>query len=168
MVYYKLHTTFISSNVTWSRHDVTGKLLIWYKTTIIHSNQLSKGWIFSYSRFNCFNSLSLFTNYCFHTFKIFSSKYGRDCNVCFYFNHWFCKEDLTFARHINIQITNMTHGCKDSDIKCIKMKNKKYHMSKHFQTFNSKIVERDTPSKQIHDRSSFWLGTGYSHKKWRG
>jgi hypothetical protein len=28
MVYYKLHTTFISSNVTWSSHDVTGKLLI--------------------------------------------------------------------------------------------------------------------------------------------
>jgi hypothetical protein len=40
-------------------------------------------------------------------------------------------------------------------------------MSKHFQTFNSKIVERDTPSKQIHDRSSSWLGTGYSHKKWQ-
>ena len=34
---------------------------------------------------------------------------------CFYFNHWFCKDDLTFPRHINIQITNMTHGCKDSD-----------------------------------------------------
>jgi hypothetical protein len=28
MVYYKLYTTFISLNVTWSRHDVTGKLLI--------------------------------------------------------------------------------------------------------------------------------------------
>ena len=116
MVYYKLYTTLILSNVTWSRHDVTGKLLICDKTTIIHSNQLSKGWIISYSRFNCFNSLSLFTNYsCFHTFKIFSSKYGRDCNVCFYFNHWFCKADLTFARHVNVQITNMTHGCKDSD-----------------------------------------------------
>ena len=28
MVYYKLHTTFISLNVTWSRYDVTEKLLI--------------------------------------------------------------------------------------------------------------------------------------------
>jgi hypothetical protein len=109
-VYYKLYTTFISSTVTWSRHDVTGKLLIWYKTTITHSNQLSKGWIISNSRFNCFNSLSLFTNYCFHTLEIFSSKYGRECSVCFYFNHWFCKDDLTFARHINIQITNTTNA----------------------------------------------------------
>jgi hypothetical protein len=46
---------------------------------------------------------SLHNLLCFHTFKIFSSKYGRDCNVCFYFNHWFCKEDLTFARHVNVQ-----------------------------------------------------------------
>ena len=38
-------------------------------------------------------------------------------------------------------------------------------MSKHFQTFNRKIVERDTHSKQIHDRSSSWLGTGTSIKK---
>jgi hypothetical protein len=28
MVYYKLHTTFISLNVIWLRHDVTEKLLI--------------------------------------------------------------------------------------------------------------------------------------------
>jgi hypothetical protein len=28
MVYYKLHPTFISLNVTWLRHDVTEKLLI--------------------------------------------------------------------------------------------------------------------------------------------
>ena len=28
MVYYKLHTTFISSNVSWWRHDVAEKLLI--------------------------------------------------------------------------------------------------------------------------------------------
>ena len=28
MVYYKLHTTFISLNVIWLAHDVTEKLLI--------------------------------------------------------------------------------------------------------------------------------------------
>jgi hypothetical protein len=38
-------------------------------------------------------------------------------------------------------------------------------LSKHFQIFNRKIVERDTPNKQIHDRSSSWLGTGTSIKK---
>jgi hypothetical protein len=36
-------------------------------------------------------------------------------------------------------------------IKCIKIKNKKYHI---VETFNRKIVERDTPNKQIHDSSS--------------
>ena len=41
------------------------------------------------------------------------------------------KDDLTFARHVNVQITNTTNGYKDSDIKCIKIKNKKYHISKH-------------------------------------
>jgi hypothetical protein len=168
-VNYKLYTTFISSTVTWSRHDVTGKLLIWYKTTIIYSNQLSKRWIIFNSRFNCFNSLSLSSQTTVFThLKYFHQSMDETVMFCFYFNHWFCKDDLTFARHVNIQITNMTHGYKDSDIKCIKMKNKKYHMSKHFQTFNRKIVERDTPNKQIHDRSSSWLGTRYSHKKWRG
>jgi hypothetical protein len=38
-------------------------------------------------------------------------------------------------------------------------------MSKHFQTFNRKIVERDTPNKQIHDRSSSWYRYRYFHKK---
>jgi hypothetical protein len=46
-------------------------------------------------------------------------------------------------------------------IKCIKIKNKKYHI---VETFNRKIVERDTPNKQIHDRSSSWPGTGTSIK----
>jgi hypothetical protein len=168
MVYYKLYTTFISSNVTWSRHDVTGKLLTWYKTTIIHSNQLSKGWIISHSRFNCLALSHSSQTTVFTHLKYFHQSMDETVMFCFYFNHWFCKDDLIFARHINIQITNMTNGYKDSDIKCIKMKNKKYHMSKHFQTFNRKIVERYTSNKQIIDRSSFWLGTRYSHKKWRG
>ena len=46
-------------------------------------------------------------------------------------------------------------------IKCIKIKNKKYHI---VETFNRKIVERDTPNKQIHVRSPSWLGTGTSMK----
>jgi hypothetical protein len=46
-------------------------------------------------------------------------------------------------------------------IKCIKIKNKKYHI---VETFNRKIVERDTPNKQIHDSSSSWPGTGTSIK----
>jgi hypothetical protein len=33
-------------------------------------------------------------------------------------------------------------------IKCIKIKNKKYHI---VEIFNRKMVERDTPNKQIHD-----------------
>jgi hypothetical protein len=37
-------------------------------------------------------------------------------------------------------------------------------MSKHFQTINRKIVERDTANKQIHDRSFSRLGTGTSIK----
>ena len=37
-------------------------------------------------------------------------------------------------------------------------------MSKHFQTFNRKIVERDIANKQIHDRSFSRLGTGTSIK----
>ena len=112
MVYYKLYTTFISSNVTWSRHDVTGKLLIWYKTTIIHSNQLSKGWIISYSRFNCLTLSHSSQTTVFTHLKYFHQSMDETVMFCFYFNHWFCKDDLTFARHINIQITNMTHGYK--------------------------------------------------------
>ena len=50
-------------------------------------------------------------------------------------------------------------------IKCIKIKNKKYHI---VQTFNRKIVERDSPNKQIHDRSSSWYRYRYFHKKVAG
>jgi hypothetical protein len=44
-------------------------------------------------------SLSLHNLLCFHTFKICSSKYGRDCNVCFYFNHWFDFVKTTWPLH---------------------------------------------------------------------
>jgi hypothetical protein len=47
-------------------------------------------------------------------------------------------------------------------IKCIKIKNKKYHI---VETSNRKMVERDTPSKQIHDRSSSWYRYRYFHIK---
>jgi hypothetical protein len=50
-------------------------------------------------------------------------------------------------------------------IKCIKIKNKKYHI---VETFNRKIVERDTPNKQIHDSSSSWYRYRYFHKKVAG
>jgi hypothetical protein len=50
-------------------------------------------------------------------------------------------------------------------IKCIKIKNKKYHI---VETFNRKMVERYTPNKQIHDLSSSWYRYRYFHKIWLG